>query len=54
MGRIENFVADSQKSYERLEECIVDIKHHENLKGVVFEDMANILNQFVPITKSIG
>ena len=52
--RIEEFVTDSKASYERLEESIASIKHHENLKGVVFEDMANILNQIAPIAKSIG
>ena len=51
--RIENFVTDSQKSYDQVEECIADIKHHENLKGVVFEDIANILNQLAPIAKSL-
>lgn len=51
--RIEDFVTGSQKSYDRVAECIADIKHHENLKGVVFEDMANILNQIAPIAKSI-
>ncbi len=51
--RIEQFVADSQKSYDRVAECIEDINVHENLKGVVFEDMSNILHQFVPIVKSI-
>lgn len=53
VNRIEDFVTDSKKSYDRLEECIANIKHHENLKGVVFEDMANILNQIVPIATSI-
>ena len=52
--RIEDFVSGSQKSYDSVAECIDDIKHHENLKGVVFEDMANILNQIAPIAKSIA
>lgn len=51
--RIGNFVTDSKKSYDQVEECIADIKHHENLKGVVFEDIANILNQLAPIAKSL-
>ncbi len=52
--RIEDFVSGSQKSYDRVADCISDIKHHENLKGVVFEGMSNILNQIIPIADSIS
>lgn len=51
--RIESFMSDSQKSYERVADCIEEINLHENMKGVVFEDMSNILHQIAPIVKSI-
>lgn len=52
--RIEDFVSDSREAYDRVADCISDIKHHENLKGVVYEDMSNILEQIAPVTNSIA
>lgn len=52
--RIEDFVEDSKTVYDQVGTRIANIKHHENLKGVIYEDISNILEQFVPILESVG
>lgn len=51
--RIEEFIADSKKSYDQVAEGIESIKHHADRKGAVLEDMAGILDQIVPLAKSL-
>ena len=50
---LENYVVNSQKSYDKVADCIENIYVHENQKGVIFEDMSNVLQQIVPIVEKI-
>ena len=52
--RIEEFVMDSHKTYDQVADSIHTIHHHENLKGIVYEDLSNVLNQIAPIAESLA
>lgn len=50
---IEEFVSVSQSSYDKVSSCINTINDHENKKGVMYEDLYNILQQYGSIADSI-
>ena len=50
---LESYVENSQNKYDRVATCIENIYVHENQKGVIYEDMSNILQQIEPIIKEI-
>lgn len=50
---LENYVENSQNKYDKVAVCIENIYVHENHKGVIYEDMSNILQQIEPIIKEI-
>lgn len=50
---LESYVENSQNKYDRVATCIENIYVHENQKGVIYEDMSNVLQQIEPIIREI-
>ena len=53
ISNLESYVESSQNKYDKVSVCIENIYVHENQKGVIYEDMSNILQQIEPIIKEI-
>ena len=51
---IEEYMESSKSSYDRVAQCIEEINTHENKKGVMYEDLYNVLQQLEPIAESIN
>ncbi len=54
VANIEDFVTNSRSSYDKVSSCIDSINEHENKKGVMYEDLYNILQQIAPIAEDIA
>ena len=54
VGNIEEYMESSRSSYDRVADCIEEINTHENKKGVMYEDLYNVLQQLEPISDSIN
>lgn len=50
---IEDYMENSRSSYDRVAQCIDEINTHENKKGVMYEDLYNVLQQLEPIADKI-
>ncbi len=50
---IETYIRNSTKSYDKVADSIELINMHTNQKGVLYEDMKNIMGQLGPIAKSM-
>ena len=54
VSNIENYIDNSRNAYDKVAQCIENINYHENKKGVMYEDLYNILQQFPHISDDIA
>lgn len=54
VSNIENYIDNSRNTYDKVSQCIENINYHENKKGVMYEDLYNILQQFPHISDDIA
>ncbi|MBQ3545581.1 MAG: hypothetical protein IJA34_11465 [Lachnospiraceae bacterium] len=54
VSNIDNYIDSSRNAYDKVAQCIENINYHENKKGVMYEDLYNILQQFPHISDDIA
>ena len=54
VSNIDNYIDNSRNAYDKVSQCIENINYHENKKGVMYEDLYNVLQQFPHISDDIA